>query len=548
MDSRNLSRDKAKEWISDRRNKAIIIGVIVLATIAMLQVANQRPQRNLASLFPDCQLKTLDLQRMQIALSKAGLREFEVSNQQLLVPQQQTAQYLEAISEHNAVPNEFQAQPTSTVVTNPFLSYWQQVAMQREARNRKLEERLMLLPFVAKAWFEMDESGTRYGNQSTEKSALVTIRPKLEQPLLEEQIYTISQLVCGAINGLGKDQIVIVDLISGFAHQGTLDGADFEKRLQAQWIAFSRKQQLESRLRESLSRYAGLGISVLIEADSDEAENQTASAQTVGEVEPAPEIERALVDVEDDQLKIDPPLFGANGQVKLDDAQPDSDETPINANSASQIPVSIEQPEAEPEAQLSSHSAPSKIEILPTRERVTVIIDVPERLLLARYGNEKHVSRIESSQRERTRLLQNYLEQFKPELEQTIRAVLNVQGLNEVPVVYNLIASDAAEVEAGGWMAATKMLWAENWPSVAVLVTGLVIISLITARGKSSTRNFRERVEFEEESPSTIKMTPRANPMDADECAAAKVQLSQMIEKDPDAAARVIENWIRDAA
>jgi hypothetical protein len=554
MDSSNRIQEKAKEWISDRRNKAMLVGIIVLATIAILQVAKLESQRIKSPLFADCQLRALDLQRMQIALSKAGLKDYEVSSHQLLVPQEHVAQYLQAISDHDAVPSELQEKSDSSIGTNPFLSISQQVSIQRESRNQKLRDMLMLLPFVEQAWFEMDESGLRYGVPSIEKRAVVTIRPKLRQPLLEQQVYTISQLVCGAIHGLDKEQLVIVDLTTGFAHQGVMACADFEQKLAAQRILYNRKQQLESQLRESLSRYVGLGISVLVEADSVEIEDPTARALPPREIDSASQSETAQADLDENLIEEEPVLHGANGQVALDDISPDSDHLPdsdppvlpYSGNVAIDSSASIDNAEAASEVRLVSHAAPANIVLMPTTERVSVVVDIPERLLLERYRSNDPFSGIESSPTERTRTLQSFLDRFKPELEQIIRAVLGVQGLQDVPVVYNLIANDVPET-ATGWTAMADTLWADNWPSVAVLFTGLLLISVISSGGKSGIRESTRPAEPAEVSLSKIRTTG-PNAMEANECAIAKVQLSQMIEKDPDAAARVIENWIRDAA
>jgi flagellar biosynthesis/type III secretory pathway M-ring protein FliF/YscJ len=401
---------------------------------------------------------------------------------------------------------------------------------------------------VEQAWFEMDESGLRYGVPSIEKRAVVTIRPKLRQPLLEEQVYTISQLVCGAIHGLDKEQLVIVDLTTGFAHQGVMACADFEQKLAAQRIAYNRKQQLESRLRESLSRYVGLGISVLVEADSVKNEDPTARAFPVREIDSASQSETAQADLEENLIEDEQVLHGANGQVAIDDISPDSalPVFPNSGNVARERSASIANPEAAMEVRLVSHATPSNILLIPTTERVSVVVDVPERLLLERYKSDDRVSGIEARPMERTRTLQSLLDRFKPELEQIIRTVLGVQGLQDVPVVYNLMANDVSET-ATGWTAMANQLWIDNWPSVVVLCSGLILISVISSGGKSRARESTRTAEPAEELLSKIRTT-RSNPMEANECAIAKVQLSQMIEKDPDAAARVIENWIRDAA
>jgi hypothetical protein len=551
MDSRNGSREKAKAWISDRRNKALLVGVTVLVALVMLQVGNQRTPRSMAPLFGGCSLRNMDLQKMQVALSRAGLSDFEVAKGQLLVPEHQTSQYLQAISEQNALPAGLQEKSTSPSFANSLLTHSQQLALDRQHRKQKIQEMLMLLPFVEQAWFEMDEAVARAGFQPVEKSAVVTIQPKLDQPLLEQQVYTISQLICGAISGLVKERVVIVDLTTGFAHQGNVPSEGLEKRLLAQRSAFNRQQHLENRLREAFSRYPGLMVSVLIEADEQVDESQTASleASKPGPVPPlntpqlkAPRLKAPSVEPPVSQAthQQDSVLIGANGQVSLD---------PIGTKATAERPsvqnASCDQ-DAESTVRLTALHLPEPIDHL-SMDHVTVIVDIPEQLLVSRFGNEARLrtqpSRIEDSQRERTRVLQGLVENLKPELDRTIQAVLSLQGLYEVPVVYNLIADQAAPVELA-WTGVLRTAALKNWPSLGVLLIGLVLMALITTRGNNTAR-FRQADQVEE--ATTVRIaTP--NSAAEDESASVKAQLSQMIEKDPEAAARVIENWIRNAA
>lgn len=520
----------------------MLIAVVALITIVILQVGNLRTQKLMCPIYPDCQLKSVDLQRMQIALSRSGLKEFAVKDNQLLVPQQHHAQYLQVLSDQNAVPTELQDKTASTAMTNPFLSHSQQLSIQRESRNRKLQEMLMQLPFVEQACFEMDETIERGAFRTPEKSAVVTIRPQHHQPLLEQQIYTIRQLVGGAVSSLNHDRIVIVDLATGFAHQGNAINEEWEQKLNAQRAVFSKQQNLEKRLREAMRHFQGLKITVLMEAPA-ESEDQT--ARNVKELIPEPVVSSIPVttaEIEDEQL-----LVGANGQVSLQCLEPS-----VVLESAPQQDLKDKESDVGTMVQLTAAIEPASTSLLSrSREKVTVMIEVPEQYLISRFdrsdGIDLQRSKIRGSHRDQHRFVQNWLATLKPEIEQTIRPVLAMQGFDNAPLVYNVIpvSTDAKS----DWGQTVGSLLAENWPSLAVLIIGMTLISLITERGKSKLRQSRSSSEplREEVAESNCKVPP-LKLSDAEPSETTKLQLSQMIENDPDTAARVIENWIRDAA
>jgi hypothetical protein len=543
MDSRGRNREKAKIWISDRRNKSMLIAVIALMTIVALQVGNLRPQKLMCPIYSDCQLKSIDLQRMQIALCKAGLKEFVVKDNQLLVPQQQQALYLQALAEHNAVPSELQDPSTSAALTNPFLSHAQQVSIQREARNRKLQEMLMLLPFVDQAWLEMDETAVRGAFHAPEKSAVVTVRPKRQQPLADQQIYTIRQLVGGAVSSLHHDRIVIVDLATGFAHQGNTINEAWEQKLNAQRATFSRQQNLEQRLREAMQHFDGLKVMVLMET-APETDDQTAQVPSVLPPNSQPGTIQLVAAESDDELT----LVGANGQVSLPAIRCSisTESGPAENQNCDDSPAPLSIP-------LTAITFDEPVSLLSVwREKVTVMVEIPEYFLISRYGRadgiELQQSKIKGSHRDHHRVLQTWLGMLKPELEQTIRPVLAMHGFGNAPVVFNVIPDPA--VVKTGWLESVRPIVAENWPSLAVLLVGIALISLNTDRGRTKTRETTSSKTLGgiEESTSKPGTAATLKLADSDANESTRVQLSQMIEDDPDGAARVIENWIRDAA
>ena len=118
----------------------------------------------------------------------------------------------------------------------------------------------------------------------------------------------------------------------------------------------------------------------------------------------------------------------------------------------------------------------------------------------------------------------------------------------------------AAPVAVSTWQSRVKAIAAKHWPSVAVLMIGLVLLTLMT---RHSPYEFDDEEESENADIISINSStgeavseqievPKpevaiAQPEDYAARRAAEQKLGTLVEKDPESAARVIESWIRNA-
>ena len=519
MDSPVKSLDRWKKLAADRRVKAFVIAALVLIAIVVLQVGQLKQNRSMIALFADCNLRSIDIHRMQIALSKSGLTEFEVHGNRLLVPQLQQPQYLQAIAEQNAIPPELRGTESDTATSNPFLSRSQQLSIERESRKQKIQEMLVRLPFVEQAWLEMDADEAPSAFQQSAKSAVISVRAVDNQPLLVQQVETVRQMIAGAVIGIESDQIVVIDLSTGLVSRDASQQSSAERKLDAQRVAFATQQLLENRLRESLKGYPGLKVSVVVEPVEDRVDQITSIAPT--------EIPASDTLTQRQTLSL-PKLAGANGQVSIRDWP------------------AVAQPTAE--IRLTNHveSAPSTGI---ARERISVLIDVPQDLLARLYGsNNKPLSYTTRTTGYSTHppadQAEQHFEELKSEIEAIVRPLIGGSSDNPIPVNFNLSRSPA--VSADPWLETARSMAIENWPSLAVLLVGLILISIVSQQSRPTRFSTARKARHDE---SLIANDARPNSVGIDEHKqSAETRLSQLIEQDPDAAARVIESWIRDAA
>lgn len=547
MESHSSNLDRCKKMAADRRVKAFIIGALILIVIVILQVGNLKQRAPTVALFENCSLRNIDLHRMQIALSKSGLTEYEITDNQIRVPQLKHSEYLSAISEHNAIPPELKACETSSAISNPFLSRSQQLSIEREARKQHIQEMVVRLPFVDTAWFEMDDSAPVSAFKKTEKSAVISIRPIEHQPLLDQHVDTVRQMITGAISGIAPNQIVVIDLSTGFAHRDANRKSPADRKLDAQRIAFARQQMLESRLRESLADFSGLRVAVVVEPveePCDQTADQTAALNS--ETDSASQLELQLASSMAETVKLSkqlPVMAGANGQASIFD------------------PIEAVEPAATANVQVASHSEPVAPAAIEFREQVSVLIDVPYSLLVQRYGEPakklayttRSTGYDNSADVDHAKQTEQNFAALKSEIERTVRPLLgNSSDRVATPIVFNLVQPSSAP--GVPWTNYIRDFAFENWPSLAVLLIGLILISMVSQQGRIISHDEDATTTIDRETDTvTFQSSPIESassfPLSTHESQqAAKDRLSELIEQDPAAARRVIENWMRDAA
>lgn len=552
MDSAIKNLQDFRQLISQRRFKALLIAAAVLMTLVVLQVVKQSPPPTLVELFVECKLRNSDLNRIQVALGKAGHRDYRIIGNRLLVPQRLHAEYLQALIEHEAVPLHLREGEKSIGVANPFLTHSQQISLQREQRKRKLQELITMLPYVDQAWLEMDDAAERTAFRQNPQSAVVSIRPVQQQPLLEPQIVTIREMVAGAISGIHPDQVVVIDLDSGNAYRGAIAAAPLEQKWIAQRANFARQKWLESQLKEALESQQGLCISVLLTSSNgvDTEEPDKIAGLPVRKADAAgPESEL-------------PTLYGANGRVSLSDLQPEADFPSTAARHGESLASPRDHDQAETIQQVTfisqtipaTRDSQSEQQFPIGRPKFQILIEVPASLLIqttiagspatvlpARLNWGSGISEPE---------LNLKFENYRNYLMSRIQPILE---LHEEELQHSVDIQLVGQEEVlTDWTKTTQQWLISHWQSVVVLLTGLVLIGLTGRKPEarsSADPGLTTDQWFSADGDQLAATSETADPgIDDEETAAVKARLSKLIETDPQTAARVIEKWIRDTA
>ena len=568
----NLDQLKTRmsETLGNPRAKAFLLAIVVLVFVVILQVGNHKNNTPMCELLSNCKLRNVDLHRMQIALSQSGLSEFQIDGSRMLVPKSQHAVYLQAVADQNAIPPELRSGGQSPAVSNPFLSRSQQVSIERDAKKKQIQEMVVRLPFVDQAWFEMDAPESRSTFSAVQKAAVVSIRPIEHTILLDQHVDTVRQMIGGAVAGMDAQQIVVIDLSTGFAHRHSANKGPLDRKIDAQQAAFARQQLLESRIRQALSHYDGLRVTVIV--DAKESVNQLANSRPAAfgrapnttpdlesNITPLTPLSNPVQHASNFQplLSVSLPVTaGANGQASIYDAQPQQVLNPpaTSLGTAQQVAnQNKNQASGTYQVELASYEPPADSNTAPLgdspryHERISVLVDVPYELLVKIYGEPgKNRSATTRSDVYKGLNFDAEIEQnfalLKNEIQRAVMPLVATIGnqADANPIVFNMIRPTA--MPANDFVRKIREFSQQNWPSIAVLVIGLVLISLVT---QTSQPISPEDAEVEEQ-PDVISL--ESGDSGDDRKRQAEIRLSRLIEKDPDAAAKVIEHWIRDAA
>lgn len=592
MDSVIKNLSSISSLLGQRRTKALLIGLFVAVSIIWLQIYGSPTPKPMVELFADCKLQGSDLNRIQLALGKTGLKDFQVRTNKLYVPQLKQWEYLQAIVAQEALPRAMNETQPIAGVSNPFLTHTQQQSLQREQRKRNLQDLIRMLPFVDQAWLEMDDSNDRFAYRQSSRSAVVSVRPYSHQPLMEPQVATIRELVAGAINGITTDQIVVIDLDSGNAFRGMLEEAPIEKKWTAQRAKFARQKWLEGQLREALECYPELEIEINICGPLMDSPDQLAihrHDQTSTEVHIAGEGANAELSVEvasfesscstvfgsdsPSRIDFDPHtpslrLYGANGRVSLDDWEPIGQ---AEIGKSKRVTASVQGKQLErrsidvssenPIAQVSFTTEPLdddrgllNQETQPTYQPLLkVTVRVPVALLLETNSNPGFRSVLTCGNSLLGNLSQSDLEHrfesFKTTIQSRMAPVLEIyQEEMATSLDIQLVGIEDLKLD---WRESFAKSLEAHWPSMTVLLAGLVLIGLVgmSDRPRSSLASFTTREAGQSADGDqwiTESCQIKGSACDA-ETEAMKARLSALIEKDPSSAARVIENWIRES-
>ncbi|MCP4778380.1 MAG: hypothetical protein GY880_29540 [Planctomycetaceae bacterium] len=504
MDSKPITFETVIRFSQQRRIRALFVGVIMLAVLAAVQVQQHTSESRLCELYPNAKLSEGELYRLEVALIQEGLEEFKTNTEgKLLVPTSKRLEYIKAIARQNEEPVDYRkAEDSGDTPPSIFLPKSARDAMTLEAKKKKIEKNILRLPYIIEASFEMDQPSGYTTFQKQQTRASISLATKDNLPLTEERVKTIKAIIQVAA-GVELKEIVMIDLKTGLIHDEPHSPINSNLNNIATDIAETRRD-CEARINEALAMYPEIKATVAIaveQAPSIPSQQQQAlAAKPQGLKSRSPSILQA----------------GANNAVKLE------------TSAYSKPAVKVQE--------LSSQTTITKV--------VSICVDVPEKLVSERTPtSQSFLAQSDLKSRDLNQDAFNaQFQKLKSEISKKVElTLLSTPDLKcDDTIAFNLIPATTTTAEPIEMR--LKKIAAENWPSGIVLLVGLILLVSISRGSDPLPNNSNLQISGSSLHPGMPSVNDTESPSDSE------TRLTQLIEKDPDAAARVIESWIRDAA
>ncbi len=506
-----------KSVIGHRHSRAIMVGVLLLTLIAVLQVLRNKQMQPLIPLVESPHICDADVQRMNLALGRAGISGAKIDNGRLLVPQNKKEASLKAIAEYDAVPEYLREEEQESPSLNPFLSRSQHQRIARVEKKREVRDMVKRLPFVSQAWFEMDSGGSDSMFTATQKSAVISIQPAGELSLDVQQVATVREMIAGAISGLAPDDVVVIDVAEGYAHRGKSESA-MQVTPITQRPPFEQEIWYRKRVKHAVASFGDIGVDVQV---------QVVPVVSKPKLVVRPAAMPKPLQREPSQL---PGVIGTNTTASIyqqEVAQPEPEVIPVVAN-------------VEVRDQFQSN--------------VAVRLNIPHETAV-KFGILKNPGTKDSRP-------VISLEKFKQDLVSAVRPVLPAESFNSgqaFPISFQILQPPAQIKTKPLWQTQLRNFGVRHWPSFAVLGIGLILLTIMM-QGQPDPVSDNDEGDDEvilsidsakveaaaQQEAAAIPEIAIAQPEDYAR-REAEQRLHKMVDKDPDSAAKVIESWIRNA-
>ena len=510
----NLSAD-IKKFLNRPQMPAVLLGIFILGLIIFLQVVQSHQTPPLVPLVDSPNVGETDAQRMQFALGQAGISGSQIENGLLLVPANKKEASLKAIADNGALPDFLRTSSNETPTINPFLSRSQQQRIAESEKKREICNMVKRLPFVENADFEMDTCNNKTLFTSDEKTAVVLVAPKNKLSLDGQQVATVRQMIAGAVAGLQPTDIVVIDIAAGYAHrsgQGVVEVTPIDQR-----PAFEQEVWYQKRIKHAVSRFGDIGVDVQVDLTPVIPKSpviQQVAARTTPQLPKSNDYQSAGI-------------IGTNGTASI---YSHSDHAP-----APKTPVVVQAAATQPVPKFESN--------------IAVTLDIPQSVV-AKYQRSR-IGNLDAN------APSNPIEQLKHQLATAVRPVLPASSFSQskpFPVTFKVSRPTAVQTAQPKWRQQLKKFVSQHWPSIAVLATGLLLISIMMRR-QPPKQIIEEDPDEDILSIQSTTVEPTDNPTPEIAIAQsedyvrreAEQRLNRMVEKDPDSAAKVIESWIRNA-
>jgi flagellar M-ring protein FliF len=203
---------------SARLASGLMAGVIV---VSALWLVRGTPEKSDHSLFGGRELSQNEIAKMVEAFSQANLSGWEVVGNRIHIPGALKHKYMAALAEAKVLPDKpYSDFDDAFSKDSPFVSQSSVKAQFAVAKQKEIARTIMSMRGIENATVIYDESVDRSFPSRKNASAMVKIETKTNEPLDEQLVGAIRNLVVAAYSGLKASNVAVTDAKAGVTHEG----------------------------------------------------------------------------------------------------------------------------------------------------------------------------------------------------------------------------------------------------------------------------------------------------------------------------------------
>lgn len=493
-----------------------------------------------------------EIASMEAAFAKASLNGWTIEGNRIKVPRNERHKYLAAIADAGALPDNFSSAIDSMIAkANPFESRAMQEIKFRVAREREFSYVVRKMPGVRNAKVTVEEVQLGGFPPRKERRVLVAVEAEGSRSLTEDLVRSIRYSVAAGM-AVPQEHVTVSDLNSGRAYPGREGGAPgSDENLYA-----STKRMFEGlwrdKILEQLAMIQGVSVGVNVELDP-EINNQVSSLK---------------FDKDPTSVEVKTFTKEANSTASETGGRPGAVPNGVVGNTPRSVTDASRNQSTSNESHEEQKYTSGRTQTLVQRasltpRSVTAAVRVPSSYFEkvwrqqnpALDGQETkkpdpaELTAVEEREKKKIQSLVNNLLPKAATNEDTIARV-EVQTYYDLPQPTLELPGTADQVL--GWLGA-------NWTTLMMIGVGLFALSLLRgafragpapapALGLPLPASAGESAGPIEEEPEESETSQDRRLRFQSSGRSLREELVELVREDPEAAANVLKNWIRDAA
>jgi flagellar M-ring protein FliF len=243
--------------------------LLVLIVVSGSYLANVGVSGDRVLLLGDASIAPNELISMRLAFAKAGLNDFAVEGDRILVPRAQQSQYLAAIADADALPHNFgDAMRKMLENTSPFIDRKRREEMQKVAVQEYLSRTIMAMGYVEWATVMYDVQQQTFPQNKRDVRVCVTVKPLAKSGLTLEQARKIRSVV-GPSLSISPNEVTLVPVHGPDYPAGTDNGASGSGHELYATTQHAYEQQYKEKIRAALHFVPDAVVTVNVELHSE---------------------------------------------------------------------------------------------------------------------------------------------------------------------------------------------------------------------------------------------------------------------------------------